>query len=310
MQEAPPGRLYGILARKAAVAVLFRRGPTKQVQLIRWDTATDRFEPGQWLKGRIYERRSDLSPDGRLLVYLAASWKASLGPQAGSWTAVSRPPYFTALARWTKGDAWSGGGLFQDDGHLGLNNGGGAHVPAEPMVTPFPLEVSDLNLGRGEDDPIEITRDLRDGWVLLQDMQVTAPKMPSTPPPTMDFGEQGENITRDFIDEMSKWIEENPIGSGYVTHAPRILEKRTGAGLLRREESLVGYRVIRKYSVAGFNVDLSGAEWVEWDQRGRLVFARGGGLFAAHPEVVPLADFNANRFAPLEAPAWAREWPR
>ncbi len=61
-----------MLARAAPAAVIFRRGPSRRVQLIAWDTATDRLVPGQWFHGRIYERRSDLSPCGRMLIYLAA----------------------------------------------------------------------------------------------------------------------------------------------------------------------------------------------------------------------------------------------
>jgi hypothetical protein len=41
------------------------------VQLTNWDTDTDSFDLGQWFRGRIYERRCDLSPDGSLLVYFA-----------------------------------------------------------------------------------------------------------------------------------------------------------------------------------------------------------------------------------------------
>ncbi len=54
--------LYAILARDARTGVVFRRGPSRQVQLIRWDLRDDTFEHGQWFKGRIYERRCDLSP--------------------------------------------------------------------------------------------------------------------------------------------------------------------------------------------------------------------------------------------------------
>ena len=39
-----------------------------------------------------------------------------------AWTAVSRPPYITALALWPKGDCWHGGGLFQDNKTLILNH--------------------------------------------------------------------------------------------------------------------------------------------------------------------------------------------
>jgi len=64
-------RLYVILARAAPVAVVFRRGPARRVQIVKWSTDTDRFEEGQWFHGRIYERRCDLSPDGGRLVYFA-----------------------------------------------------------------------------------------------------------------------------------------------------------------------------------------------------------------------------------------------
>ena len=99
-------RLYALLARAAPVAVIFRRGPSRQVQLVLWKTDTDTFESGQWFKGRIYERRCDLSPSGRRLIYFAAKYRKPLY----TWTAVSRPPFLTAVALWPKGDAWGGGG--------------------------------------------------------------------------------------------------------------------------------------------------------------------------------------------------------
>jgi hypothetical protein len=92
-------RLFVILARAAPVAVVLRRGPSKDVLLLRWDLATDSFEAGQWLSGRIYERRCDLSPSGERFIYFAANHR----PPLGTWTAVSRPPYFTALAAATSG---------------------------------------------------------------------------------------------------------------------------------------------------------------------------------------------------------------
>jgi len=40
--------------------------------MIRWNTETDEFTEGQWFKGQVYPHFSDLSPEGRLLVYVAA----------------------------------------------------------------------------------------------------------------------------------------------------------------------------------------------------------------------------------------------
>jgi hypothetical protein len=155
--------MYALLARETPTAVVFRRGPSKQVLLLRWNTATDEFEEGQWLRGRIYERRCDLSPDGDLLIYFAASHK----PPYGSWTAVSRPPSLTALALWPKGDCWGGGGHFVSRGHIALNHrdrettlADGFSLPKRITVTPF-----GKHSGWGEDDPIWSLRLERDGWV-------------------------------------------------------------------------------------------------------------------------------------------------
>jgi hypothetical protein len=87
---------------------------------------------GQWFKGRIYERRCDLAPSGEKLIYFAAKYRSPLY----TWTAVSRPPFLTALLLWPKGDAWG--------------------------------EPSGIYAGRGEDDPILSQRLLRDGWKLRQ----------------------------------------------------------------------------------------------------------------------------------------------
>jgi len=83
----PPSqvRLYALLARKAACGVVFRRGPSNRVLLISWNTSSDTFRTGQWLKGRIYQRRCDLSPEGDLLLYFAANYREPLR----SWSAIS-----------------------------------------------------------------------------------------------------------------------------------------------------------------------------------------------------------------------------
>src|SRR5580704_3852137 len=132
-EKGPVGaRLHMILARKAHTAVIFRRGPSKWVQLIKWDTDTDSFELGQWFHGRIYERRCDLSPDGSLLVYFAQKISARTMKDEEytySWTAISKPPYLTALALWPKGDCWHGGGLFEGPHDLFLNHRPEAAVP-------------------------------------------------------------------------------------------------------------------------------------------------------------------------------------
>ena len=108
-------QLYVILARAASTAVVFRRGPTKQVRLIQWDRHDDSFTRGQWFKGRSYERRGDLSPNGRRLVYFASNGK-------DTWTAISNPPVLTALALWPSDGTYGGGGLFTSNDDVLINH--------------------------------------------------------------------------------------------------------------------------------------------------------------------------------------------
>ena len=112
---AHPCRLFVFLARDAPLGLVLRRGPSDWFRLSLWRTDTDALEHGQWLRGRVYERRSDLAPDGSLFVYFV---RRSGGPRrsnpeaADSWVAVSRPPYFTALALWFVGGTYWLGGCF------------------------------------------------------------------------------------------------------------------------------------------------------------------------------------------------------
>lgn len=67
-----PARLHVLLRKKSAVVL--RRGLARHVASIGWNLETDTFTLGQWLHGRIYEYRCDLSPDGKFLIYFAAKY--------------------------------------------------------------------------------------------------------------------------------------------------------------------------------------------------------------------------------------------
>lgn len=116
-----PARLHVIFASDAPLAVIFRRGPSKQVCTFLWNRKKNSFEMGQWLKGRIYERRSDLSPDGKYLLYFAMNGKWN-SETKGSWTAISKAPYLKAINLYKKGDCWDGGGLFLSKDSFWLND--------------------------------------------------------------------------------------------------------------------------------------------------------------------------------------------
>jgi hypothetical protein len=67
-RKSAPCLLFVYLAREAPVAVVLRRGPSDWARLSVWHTDADTFEHGQWIKGRVYERRSDVSADGSLFI--------------------------------------------------------------------------------------------------------------------------------------------------------------------------------------------------------------------------------------------------
>ena len=319
----PPCRIYGIMAREAPVAVLFRRGPTKCVQVLRWDTSSDLIEPGQWHFGRLYEHGCDLSPDGRLLVYCADRYGPHVHGGYENWTAVSRPPYLTALAIWFG----IGGGLFRSNTALEIGErlrstelaGGGPGLP---------IELTDLDLTELGKWGLERARETRDGWVVVREMEYTEPDLgPSFPVPreivwgstvieewVREVGQwmlEHRPALEEYLREAKKWTAEN---RGYVTHVPRLLEKPCGQWRLQRTERYRQYTLLRDYSLVGAELDLSGVDWAEWDERGRLVFARAGKVFAATlregqaPQIAEIADLNPNKFARVKSPDWARQW--
>lgn len=114
----PPPRLHVLLATDAPYGVVIRRAPTKTTCTIGWDRERDTFQVGQWVRARVYSDLSDLSPDGRHLIYYALDgrWESSLG---GAYTGISRAPYLKALVlyrgigRWSRSGYWVGPGRYR-----------------------------------------------------------------------------------------------------------------------------------------------------------------------------------------------------
>jgi len=113
MKESIPPRIYCIPATSAPVVAVFRRGPTEWSHVGRWDLANGRYEPGAWMRGRIFPRRSDLSPDGRFLCYFAhkpsATWE-----HREAYVALSKLPWLTALYAFRTCGTWTRGYYFTE----------------------------------------------------------------------------------------------------------------------------------------------------------------------------------------------------
>jgi hypothetical protein len=293
--KSVPVRLFVILARRKPVGVVFRRGPSKWVRLIRWDTSTDHFQPGQWFHGRIYERRCDLSPDGSLMVYFAQKiTRRTLADQKGytyAWTAVSKPPWLSALTLWPKGDSWHGGGLFEDQRHLWLN-----HLPdrSEPHPNHVPpsnkLKVIPNPQAGGEDHPVFFRRLKRDGWEFEGNVVVKRSK-------------KGSVLTTHDL-----WTKRHAVLNHtlQMTAVATIEDRKSGQGAYFEK-----YCLVPDGSAA---LDLQDASWADWDRSGRLLLAREGCLFEV--DVRPdgrvreqqLIDLNNDRPEPVRAPQEANRW--
>jgi len=163
-----PARLHILLAREPKIGLIIRRGPSKSVCTLLWDLKRDTFKLGQWMRGRIYERRCDLSPDGKLFIYFAMNgrWESET---KGAWTAISRTPFLKAVGLFAKGDCWHGGGLFLSDQEFWLNDGYGhtelrAARNLRRRVGGYPPQ----NFG-GECLTVYYNRLQRDGWIMRKE---------------------------------------------------------------------------------------------------------------------------------------------
>jgi hypothetical protein len=269
-------RLHILLARNATTAVVIRRGPSKRVATFLWDRNGDCFSLGQWMNGRIYERRSDLSPDGRHLIYFAMNgqWTAD---SKGSWSAVSRAPYLKAISFYPKGDCWEGGGLFLNNKLFWLNDRYYHKVPGQRESTSVARKENywpELRYN-SEDTGVYYVRLQRDGWTLVE--------------------QSGHNLD-------ATAIFDKPMPNGWTLR--KIAHEQIGAprgkGCYWDEHVLI--------EPTGKKTRRPNWEWAEIDGK-RLVWCEHGSLFAASCNNISrlgesklLHDFGDYKFQAVEAP--------
>jgi hypothetical protein len=269
-------RLHVYLARDAPLGVVLRRGPSAWARLSLWHTESDTFDHGQWIRGRVYERRGDLAPDGSLFVAFVRSGVAGLPAQrqADSWIAISRPPYFTALALWWIGGTYCGGGLFPDRRSVWL---GSSDWPDQGDLPAWLVRASAIaHLDRSNnwtERTVFHNRLLRDGWTLVT--------------------EAGRELWEHRRAGHSESLRFTELG----------WDPRAFGGPHQVEYAL--------HDGTGGMERLPHVTWADWDQRGRLIVARRGKLlhWQAPDSLIELADFNAQAHESIAAPAWALRWP-
>jgi hypothetical protein len=275
IQESFPARLHVLVPANSESAIVIRRGPSKHTCVLSWNTRTDEVKPAQWLKGRIYERRSDISPDGKYWIYFAMNghWDSEA---MGSWTAIARAPWLKAIALFPKGDCWHGGGLFQDDRSYWLNDGYGHQSLTKTSEVVRAGPSKDLQYFGGECPTVYYNRLMRGGWTCMGEII------------------NGRHDTR--------MIFERPCARGWslrkICHAQ--VGSPKGRGCYWDEHSLV--------SPDGDETFKPDWEWADL-VRGSIVFAAGGALSRTDisdkgaPKPASLIhDFNGYQFEQMEAP--------
>lgn len=273
MTKPFPARIHILLAQKAPLGLVIRRGPSKRVATLLWDRRTDQFQLGQWLKGRIYPRSSDLSPDGNYFIYFAMNGKWD-SEAMGSWTAISRAPYLKALFMIPWGHFNGGGGLWTSETSY-WQNGTGFRIP----VRGSRLVQRDETYKPQEGLPLRVyyPRLLRDGWE-LKHLAPRTKRYPKT----------------DIFDKL--------LSNGWVLRklAHTSLKHPQGKGVYWDTHQLI-------HSDSNTILDNPEWEWAEYD-RHRLVWSTGGKLFAGKVtnqglvNETELYDFNPMSFEPIIAP--------
>jgi hypothetical protein len=268
-------RIYCIPATEAPVVAVFRRGPTGWSHVGRWDLAKGRYEPGAWLAGRIFPRRSDLSPDGRLLCYFAhkpsATWE-----HGEAYVAISKLPWLKALHAFATCGTWTRGFYFSED--AGCDNPDDAKLPIPYGLRSIPV--------------IQFANERRRGWAEAPDSPLRV---------SGDVWDQHRNA------RLQKY---QPGGNRLL----RVESLGWAGGEFGVGQAVDGLRVRYSLKSDGDFEFLDDFQWADWDTEGKLLVATRSGklqvrsLRAGRTETLFEEDLSLLEPIPSRAPAWAERW--
>jgi hypothetical protein len=281
-------RLYLLYASASPKVIILRRGPTKWVQQIMWNTGTDTFTYGQWLRGDIKAYDCDVSPSGDYLIYFAQKYGVK-DPAYETFTAISKTPTFTALTLWSLGDSWAGGGIFVDEQTLWLNHPEAKRAmhPDHPntlfTLVPFPQDYSSR-----ETSP-ERYRMFREGWVLIQEAERDPARMVVDKPKTQEEMVallQNREALRAYLDEEQERSKKRR--QIEVFKKPEIWERSSSHFPYTLVYKVVGYdrggstqvEFYLRHDASGKEELLPDVTQANFDHNDRLIMARYGALLS------------------------------
>jgi hypothetical protein len=257
---------------------VLRRGPTSWFHVGRWDLAARRYEAGAWLRGRLFPRRSDVSPDGRYLCTFAhkpgATWR-----YGSSYVAVSRLPWLTALHAFATCGTWTRGYCFarSERGHAPAETVGAERLPNGYTLRAIGVE--------------QFATERRRGW--------------------RESADSPARHTADAWDERrNARLEKRQPGGELLLCVAKLGRPcaRTTEGAI--DGVLAGYWI----EANGELEPLDELQWADWDEEGRLLVATRDGRLQIRDvangrgEVLFEEDLSGLEPAPAPAPQWASEW--
>jgi hypothetical protein len=268
-------RIYCIPAINASIVAVFRRGPTNWSHVGCWDIGEMRYEPGAWFHGRIFPRRSDLSPDGHFLCYFAhkpgAEWE-----NGETYVGVSKLPWLTALHAFSTCGTWTRGYHFTESED-------GGHTEVIELPIPYGLRSTDV---------IQFATERRRGWE-------EAPDSPEREPG--DAWDERRN---------ARMRKRQPAGNGVLC----VESLGWAGGEFVVDQSVDGIRVGYWLEAEGEIQPLHHIQWADWDREGHLLVATLSGklqirqLDGNRLQVLFEEDLSLAKPNPAPAPAWARRW--
>jgi len=254
---------------------VFRRGPTAWSHVGRWDLGERRYEPGAWLRGRIFPRRSDLSPDGCFLCYFAHKPSATWG-QGEAYVALSKLPWLTALHAFGTCGTWTRGYHFTEDKDC-------ENLADMKLLMPYGLRSIPV---------VQFANERRRGWEETTDSPRRDPR------DTWD-------------DHRNARIQKRQPGGDRLLCVESV---GWAGGEFGVDQAVDGLRVSYWLEKDGEIEILSQLQWADWDREGQLLVATRGGklqvwdLDGDDPKVLFEEDLSRYEPNPTAAPAWAQRW--
>lgn len=266
-------RIYCIPATAAPVVAVFRRGPTRWFHVGRWDLAKKHYEPGTWLRGRLFPRRSDLSPDGQWLCYFARKPRATW-EHGETYIAISKLPWLTALDAVGTCGTWTRGYYFTKEG---------ACDHRDDVKLPIPYGLKAIPI-------VQFANERRRGWE-------EAPDSPPRDP--QDAWDERRNAR----------MQKRQPGGNYVLYLESL---GSAGGEFGVNQAMDGFSVCYSLEAHGNLEILDELQWADWDAGGRLLVATRCGKLQIRDIDAEQTVFEKNLALlepnPTPSPTWAQSW--